>query len=147
MIIEHGVVVATEAGDAWVQTRRKTACGGCNEQSGCGVGAIDRWLGLRATVVRVANPDGATVGEEVRIGLDERALVIASGVVYLLPLLGLLLGGVLTQWWIAPMSEWPLAAGAALGFVAALAGARRLSKRLAEDLRYKPVILRRGGVT
>ena len=69
MIEENGVVAATEGESAWVETSRQSACGSCSATKGCGTGSLSRFFAGRAHRVRVRNPVGAKVGDEVVVGI------------------------------------------------------------------------------
>lgn len=143
MIIEEGIVLGQDAdGRLLVETQRRSACGSCQAQGGCGTAAIGKVAGARRNVV-AALADAAAdyrAGERVELGLAEGALVAGSAALYLAPLAGLLAGG---------------AAGGAIGgeLAATLAGlaglafglywTRGYARRVARDPRFQPVVLRR----
>lgn len=87
MITESGKVVAVTSEHAWVQTIRASACQSCSARNGCGQKVLASATGGRANQVRVFNSANARVGEEVTLGIDESALLVASLLVYALPLL------------------------------------------------------------
>lgn len=147
MIEEIATVVGTEGRFAWVNAARGTSCGTCSAQEGCGTAALSRVLGQRQAQVRALNSIGAKVGDEVIVGIEERALVQGSVAVYLVPLLGLLLGGGLGELVAGRMS--PVYAEPAatvlgtLGLVAGLLWLRGFGRRIRKDLRYQPVVVRK----
>lgn len=146
MIEESALVVALEGNDlAWLETQRQSACGQCAVNKGCGTGSIAQLLGKRYTRVLALNQAGAVVGDRVIVGVPEQALVRGALWVYMLPLLGLLLGAVVGRQWAAGVSSGEAAsilcgiAGLALGFWAV----RRHARRTVRDSRYQPIVLRR----
>ncbi|HDP89981.1 MAG TPA: Fis family transcriptional regulator [Thioalkalivibrio sp.] len=141
MIEESARVVRLEDGYAWVETQRKSACGQCSASKGCGTSVLDKVLGRRRSVVRVLNPVGAELGDEVVIGLGEGAFVRGSLAVYALPLVTLLAGAMLGQW----LGQADVAAvlGGLAGLAAGFAWVWLFTRRIAGDSRYQPVILRR----
>lgn len=142
MIEEMGEVVAIRGDQAMVHTARRSTCGGCAARSGCGTGVLSRWVGRRQAVVAVPNRLGAAVGDRVRLGLPEGSLVRGAATLYLLPLAGLLAGGIAVES-LARGPEALTVLGAAAGFVAALMVARL---RLAAGRRaagLQPVMLER----
>jgi sigma-E factor negative regulatory protein RseC len=147
VIEERAVVVAREGEHAWVERERQSACGSCAANKGCGTGVLGKVVGRRYTRLRVLNPVGAQPGEDVVLGLDERALVRGSLALYLTPLAALfafaLLGEVLAGQVGVRSSDGFVALFATAGFVASLAWLRIFSRRLAGDTRYQAVILRR----
>ena len=146
MIEEQGRVVAVEEGFAWVETQRKSACGSCSVSSGCGTGVVSKVVGQRATRVRAINEINAKVGDEIIIGLHDQALVRGSLAVYAAPLIAMLLMALLGDF---VGGELQLDSHEGLTVIFGLAGlglgflwVRNFSRRIADDVRYQPVILR-----
>lgn len=98
MIKEIGKVLETKGDEALVLVRRSSACEGCSAKGVChtfgGAGKDAR--------ISVENRIGADTGDEVEIGIREGSLVLASFIVYILPVgalfLGAALGGVLAEY-------------------------------------------------
>lgn len=146
MIEETAIIQQTEQGIAWVETLRKSACDSCAVNKGCGTSVLAKVLGRKHSRVRVLNPLGALPGEQVVVGIHEQALVKGSLAVYMAPLAGLLAGaiggGLLGQWlqWTGEVLSIALGlAGLGLGFWW-LGG---YTRKISQDKRYQPVILRR----
>lgn len=148
MLEEQGRVVAVEEGFAWVETQRRSACGACSVNKGCGTGVISKVVGQRANRVRAINGIDATVGDDVVIGLHDEALVRGSLAVYTVPLIAMLLmallGERLGSVWQAGSGEGMSVLFGLTGLVLAFLWVRRFSRRIAHDSRYQPVILRHG---
>jgi sigma-E factor negative regulatory protein RseC len=147
MIEEHARVVRDQGSYAWVEARRRSACEGCASGPGCGVAALARGLWRRPLQFRVLNRVGAREGEDVVVGLSERALVAGSLAVYLVPVASLLacsmLGRGLTAHFTGGVQEgWSVGAGV-LGLVFGLLWTWHFGARTARDAKYQPVILRR----
>jgi sigma-E factor negative regulatory protein RseC len=146
MIEEQGTVVAVRGNLAEVQTERRGGCDGCGSSTGCGTALIDRFLGRRAITLRAWNQAGASVGERVVVGVSEGGLLAAACAAYLVPLLGLVIGGALGQR--VGGADVSALIGSALGFALALSWLRRYSARRARQPEHDPVVLRRlGGET
>ncbi len=86
MIEENATVVSCEGDRAVVETQQKAACGSCHSADSCGTSVISGLFKRKHNQLRVLNAIDAKPGERVVIGLQERALVNASLVAYLLPL-------------------------------------------------------------
>lgn len=140
MIEETAQVVAIEGEFAWVETRRKTACGGCAASSGCGVSLMQKALGGRRTRMKTLNRASARVGEQVVVGIDERALVRGSLAVYAVPLLFMLAAAGLSEMFFRTEAVTILMAVA--GLLAGFFWLRSHTRRIATDGRYQAVILR-----
>ena len=139
MIEAAATVIATEAGYAWLETRRESACGHCASSQGCGVSTLGNALGSRPNRMRVADTLALSAGEHVVIGIPEERLLAAAFSAYMTPLLcmvGAALAGVqlgFGQWGIGLFSL------AALAVALAWPGAR--GRAAAADT--QPVLLRR----
>ena len=95
MVEEQAVVVALEDGYAMIEPKAATGCQSCSASSTCGTGILASIFGKRSRKLRAVNSIDARCGDEVMVGLDRTALVLASVMVYLLPLLMLVLGAIL----------------------------------------------------
>lgn len=100
MITETGRVVAIEERGLWVETIRKTTCGSCEVQKGCGHGVLNKLGSNRSNYIWVLNDDQSqpfSVDDEVEIGIPEHIVLTASFIVYMIPLILLLLGAVIGE--------------------------------------------------
>jgi len=152
MIIEEAArVVAVDGDQAWVVTRRRSACGACAANKGCGTGIMARALGSERTLrIKAENTVQALVGEDVTLGIDDRVLLRSAVLMYLLPLLALIAGAVLgellnTSLSVADEDYLPIITGMS-AMTGMLWWLRRHSHVLAATGEYQPRILRRQGV-
>lgn len=118
MIEERGRVVSVEPGAAWVETIRRSTCGSCQARAGCGQALLERLgSGGRRGFLRVISDHRVQVGDEVVIGLPEDAVLKASALMYVLPLLMLFLFAAcadlagLAELWVIALAVAGLAAG------------------------------------
>lgn len=143
MIEETGRVVATDGEYAWVERVRASTCGSCSLKGGCGTSVLARAVGRRSVRVRAENAIAARVGDQVVVGLMEAALLEGSLLMYLVPILALLGGGLageLLARHLALQATDPLAlAGALVAAAAALLWVRGRIDRT----RFRPVLVRR----
>ncbi|MTI14112.1 SoxR reducing system RseC family protein [Sansalvadorimonas verongulae] len=96
MIEERGRIVKVDDGFVWVETLRKSTCGSCQAKNSCGEGILNRLKPFRNhAYIRASNRYPVAEGDEVTIALPEEAVVSASLLVYLFPLLLLLSGAVI----------------------------------------------------
>lgn len=146
MIEESAQVIAVEGEFVWVETQRQSTCGGCAAKQACGTATLAKILGQKRTRIRALNHNGAQVGDQVIVGVDESALVRGSLAVYAVPLLGLLVGAIignlLTQHWSLPGEALTLMLGGS-GLWAGLGWLKRFTRRIHNDPRYQPVVMRR----
>lgn len=141
MIEECGRVVAVEPDYAWIETTARSGCGRCEESGGCGQNSIFRMLGDHGRQLRV--PTGnlrVDIGDAAVVGVPGGALVKASLLAYLVPLLALLAGASIGH---HLSSGYDPAAvfGGLFGMAAGLGLCRVLSSRIAGRSGITPVLL------
>jgi len=124
MLLETGRVVAVEDEGVWVETIRKTTCGTCAAQKGCGHGILNRISDGRRSLVRALpgklSPSECAVDDEVSISIPEHVLVRGSLVVYILPLILMLAGAAAGAALVPGSTDLASGMGAVLGFGAGI---------------------------
>lgn len=151
MIEESGRIVRLDGDYAVVDTERRSSCNSCSVQKGCGSGSLAQLFGTRTHQIRALNRIGAQAGDEVVLGIDETMLVRGSILVYLLPLLGLIAGGLLGQT-LSPQlnlsgSELPSILGALAGLGLSFAWLVRRNRHWARQGSFQAEIIRRTHTT
>ncbi len=141
-IEESGTVIELRGARALVRLKRSSACSGCASAGQChaGRGGSERLLEAR-------NEVGAAAGDGVRVAVSTRAAISAAARVYLLPVVGLLIGAGVAQVLAGTFVPAPAGAGAAgLGGIAgAILGVvlgRRMGCRASSDGAPVPRITR-----
>jgi len=146
MIEEQALVTQVNENGIWVETQRKSACGQCSANKGCGTSVLQNVLGNKRTRLRVLSDIPVKTGDEVIIGLQEGAFLKGSFAVYLLPLLFMfifgLLGETLADQLLLSDSNTVSVLCALLGIVIGALWLRRYNRAIQFDKRYQPVILR-----
>jgi sigma-E factor negative regulatory protein RseC len=89
MIEETGQVIAVDGDYIWVQTQPRSSCSSCHVGSDCGTSVLARWFGQRTNRIRVPNTLGLQKGQGAVIGIHESALLKASLIAYLMPMLAM----------------------------------------------------------
>ncbi len=149
MLEESGTVSHVEQQYAWVETERQDSCSSCAARVGCGTGVLAKVLGRRQANVRALNRIGARAGDRVVLGLAEQALVQGSAAVYLVPLASMMAAAGVGEWLaghLALAGPDPLSVVfGLLGLAGGLAWLRRFSRRVQDDVRYQPVLIRKLG--
>lgn len=91
-----GKVLQTEPGGwAIVSTDRKGACGGCESHPSSCAGCL---AGAPKMESRVANPIGARTGDLVKVHLASKSVFTGAAILYLVPILGILIGAFAGAW-------------------------------------------------
>lgn len=130
MIEEHAEVLRIDGDRAEIAAIPQPACSRCSAKGGCGTSLVASLFPRRRPRFWLDNGIGASPGDRVVIGLDERRLQQGSLLLYALPLLGLLLGAVAGEAAFAA-TGLPAELGAIMsglmGLIVTLALARRLS--------------------
>lgn len=145
MIEETAMVISRDGDRIRVQPERQSSCGHCAARSGCGTAVLSRYLGRREAPLELVDDTGIRPGERVRLGIRESALLRGSLTVYMVPLLTLGAGALLVESQGGGEGATAMAglAGLALGFL----WVARRNRRLADDPRYRPVVLGRAATT
>ena len=116
---------------------------------GCGAGLFAKAFGFASPKLRVVATQGVAVGDQVMIGIDERALVRGSFAAYMVPILFMLGFAILSEsiitGWFAVESELPTLLSGITGLSVGLLWLRHYTRRIRNDGRYQPVILQRSG--
>ncbi len=148
MIEELAQVVSFEGDDIWVETQRKSACGQCSANKGCGTAVLAKVLGNKRSRVRVLNPNATevSIGDEIIVGIEEQALVRGSLAIYMTPLLALflfgLLGSVLAEQFNLVKPDILVIFFSLFGLGLGFMWVKRFSGVISGDPRYQPVLLR-----
>lgn len=142
MIEETGVVVDIRGDWAVVEPSQRTACSSCSVSGGCGTSSLARLFGRRRQQHYAHNPLHAKPGDQVVMGLEEKALLTGSVLMYLVPLIGMILGAILFSEWLGAdaSSEWAALLGGAGGLIGGLGLAAYVSRRQRNTL--YPIIMR-----
>lgn len=129
-----------------VEVQRRSACGGCDSAAGCGTSALGKWFGRGTSELRLHTTLPVRVGEAVVIGLEESALLRASLLLYLLPIVALIAGAAGGAALLGTGGgDWPAIAGGALGLAGGLAASRARATALPGRADRGVVVLRRHG--
>ncbi len=144
MLTENGRVVAVEADGLWVETVRKSTCGACSAQKGCGHGILNRMTDGKRGYIRVLPGDQSIqdyrVDDEVRFSIPEEVILRGSLVAYLVPIVGLLLGAPAASAGLPQMGDAGALLGAVGGFLVGLGLVRWHAVRHQDDPAFQPLL-------
>ena len=139
MILETGIVVAVESDGLWVETIQKSACEVCVAEKGCGQKFLSKLAGKTVSIRVLRNKmstEQYSVGQSVTIGIPEDVIVMASLLVYLLPIFAAIGGA-----WLFSGSDLQAVAGALGGLVLGGLVVNLHSVRKRDDVRFNPVLI------
>lgn len=97
MIEENAIVTEQLGGQVRLEIIRRTACGICGQTRGCGNATWGKMLGHAETTLQVDNAINAQVGDHVVVGIEEKAFLNATFLLYVVPLCALFAGALLAQ--------------------------------------------------
>ncbi|HEB82042.1 MAG TPA: Fis family transcriptional regulator [Gammaproteobacteria bacterium] len=144
MVEEQAQVIEVRGSQLMLEAQTQSACGNCSASKGCGTSVLSKVLGRKFSRFQAKNTVNARAGDTVVVGLSEEALLKASLVMYLVPILGMILVALLADSLLAASVDsrdlW-IAASALLG----LAGGAVLARFYfaASAMRFSPVVLRK----
>ncbi len=139
MILETGTVVAIEPDGLWVETIQKSACEVCVAEKGCGHKFLSKLAGKTASIRVLRNQaaqSNVAVGQSVTIGIPEDVIVLASLLVYLMPIVLAVVAAA-----IVGGSDARSAAAAAGGLAIGAALVYLHSARSRNDKRMHPILI------
>ena len=146
MLESQALVVKIERGATYVEAEAGSQCGSgqCNT-SACSTGVLMRIFSQQPKALRVNNPIGALVGEQVMLGLEEGAFLKSAFLAYLLPLFALILGAMLGLGLAGPSDTRDLYAGLGglAGLIISVFAIKWFNSILFDNNHAQPVILRR----
>jgi len=143
MIEEKAIVTGVVGDQAMIEVQRQSTCSHCELSRGCGTGAIGRLLVRRNKPLTISNKYNLKPGDRIVLGMPDKAFLKASLLIYGLPLLAMMAGGLLAQW-LFGKSEMVTVILATTGFAAGLAFSANIAKRCFLP-QFNPVILENNG--
>lgn len=132
MANEYVQIVAVEDDTVWVKCQTQSACQSCSAKSSCGTSVLAKAFPVRTQElgVKVEPAHQFQVGQTVELTVTDNVILSAAFQVYLLPLLGLLLGAVLLPLIVAAQwAELSSIIGGAAGLILGLWFAKTSYKR------------------
>ena len=145
MIEEYAVVTKCFGNQATLEIERRVACGLCGQKRGCGNATWGKLLGHDSHELLAENQLNANVGDSVVVGIDEQAILSSTFYLYVVPLIGLFIGTLLTDYLFK--NQFYVMFGAVLGLVIGFLWVKghligRDKSGVAFSKKYQAVILR-----
>lgn len=145
MLLETAHVVAVETQSVWVETIRKSTCGSCAAQKGCGHGLLNKIAPGRRSYIEVFSgalaASQCTVDDHVRISIPEKVLLRGSMIVYMLPLVSMLLGATITTTVVQGDQDLLAIFGAVAGFALGVGLVRWHAWQTRSDKSLQPTLV------
>jgi len=146
MIEETAIVVRTEGHTVWLESGGGSAgCGECQSKSACGQTVFSELFGVDSAQFKAESKELLKEGDRVLLGIDERALVRGSLLVYMFPLLIMILAASIAAWLSTLLSishEGLIIAGGLSGLYLGYRFARKRAAILTKIKSFQPIILK-----
>lgn len=140
MLEERALVIAVHGEQnetATIRTQRLSACDACQLKSGCGTHSFAKLSGNQSIELDVANALEAREGDVVLVAIPEQGLMLASMLMYLLPLVTLFVGVLLGQW-LGIAGDAGLVVFGGIGLAAGFFMVRQQALKHQQDARFTP---------
>jgi sigma-E factor negative regulatory protein RseC len=145
MLTETGRVIAIEADGLWVETVRRSTCGTCAAQKGCGHGLLHKISDGKRGYIRVLPGEGGigryNLDDQVLISIPEEVILRGSFIAYVLPLVAMLLGALTAVRWLPGNEDLLAVLGAAGGLALGFSVVRWHGAHHRSDPNFQPVLL------
>lgn len=146
MIEETAHVVKVDRNRVWVASNQTSGCGGCAQKTSCTTQVIASVLKKKSVAVEVDSMLSLCVGDVVTVAIDEKLLLLASLLMYMLPLLALLIGGGVVDWLLPDDNRsadvW-IAGGALLGLLLSLCAIYRVQSLFLFGFYTRPLVVKK----
>jgi sigma-E factor negative regulatory protein RseC len=142
MLETRAIVVHLYGKEALVEAIGEGGCGQCSSEKGCGSSKLTQLFCTKPRQFKVHNEANAVIGDEVQITLPDGVLLRSSILMYAVPLILLLGGGMLGAYCShdAVSRDGYAAVGSLLGLVSGFALAKWIAKRQQVMAVARPVI-------
>jgi sigma-E factor negative regulatory protein RseC len=140
MATEHGIVIRTDSGEAWVKTVKSGSCEGCSARGGCHSLSDSGDMEVNAI-----NEAGAKVGDRIVLSFETSSLLKATFLLYVFPILLLIIGAGIGQETAPYFNVNPSGFSAIIGFsffFAAVLVIKVKANKMAKKNEYRPKIVK-----
>ena len=146
LLEERGQIVQVEGDYAWIEVARKPGCSSCATRSECGTAVLAKAMSSKPVLIKAVNMIAADVGDEVVVGIEQKALMAGSFSVYAAPLLlmlfAALLGDFFGQKFYVEYHNVISMAFALLGLLLGFFWLKNYSKKASHNESYQPSLIR-----
>tara|TARA_B100000780_G_scaffold195988_1_gene138323 strand:+ start:809 stop:1321 length:513 start_codon:yes stop_codon:yes gene_type:complete len=144
MIEQVAHVQAVDQASVWLDTLRLSTCNSCSMKSGCGQRLMNQAINCKRSRIELPVPHNIalSVGDDVVLGIPQKAFIKASLLTFAMPLIIMLITASLAQWWANSEPLTVVAAIVGLGLGLFLLRWYSQSDTLLNSNQWQPVILR-----
>jgi sigma-E factor negative regulatory protein RseC len=135
-IKEKARVVSLDGDFAWIEAVAESGCHRCEVKQGCGTGLLSQIFGRRVFHHRIKNTLNAQVGDLILVSVPQSGLLLASLIIYTLPLLLLVIMALVTTTLLS-LPEWSVIIWSFLGLGVGLIAARWLGRSLEQSVKTR----------
>jgi len=143
VIQERGKVLSVAGETVVIQPSGLQSCAKCRTGKGCGAGTLSTFFGRRQQSLTASSTISVAAGDNVVIEIHERALLLAAGLMYVLPVVLLLSGALFAKYIIPNASEFVQIVTALIGLSSGIFCSRRLSERYFKSHAIEPKVVAR----
>lgn len=145
MLTEVGRVVGLETDGLWVETIRRSTCGACAVQKGCGHGLLNKMSDGKRGYIRILPGDQTltdySLDDVVLFSIPEEIILRGSFIAYILPVLAMLGGATLAGEFFPGTGDGVAALGSMIGLAGGFGIVRWHGARHRHDTDFQPVLL------
>jgi len=137
---EHGIVIRTDAREAWVKTVKSGACEGCSARGACH--SLSEGGDMEVNAI---NEAGAKVGDRIVLSFETSSLLKATFLLYVFPILLLIIGAAIGQETAPYFNVNSSGFSAVIGFsffFAAVLVIKVKANKMAKKNKYRPKIIK-----
>lgn len=144
MIRESAKVVSvSDAGKIIVESSGEKACHRCVNSGGCGISVLAKYFGARRHQFSASSDMSVNVGDKVLLEIEKSALLVAAGLMYVLPLLVMISSVLLVQYGFGISAESIQIVAACIGLAIGIVASRVISRSGYKAGKFEPVIVSR----
>ena len=147
MIEQVAHVQAIDQTSVWLDTLRLSTCNSCSMKGGCGQRLMNQATNCKRSRIELPVPRDMllSVGDEVVLGIPQKAFIKASLLTFAMPLILMLVFAAVAQWWTVSEPVAVVAALCGLGSGLMLLRWYSQSEAVLNSNQWQPVILRQQG--
>ena len=97
MIEQKATVLRSDESTIWLQAERQSTCDKCQVKKGCGTGLLSEHVGRRFSTIAVPKRQAVEPGQKMNVSIPEEALLHGAFMMYLLPILFMFMGAVISR--------------------------------------------------